>query len=156
MQTCLFSWCSSHRRSLHLWLVLIRIDTIFYLMQASSYDVYFQLFQFMLNCFKYYWGHKSFFYYIHYYGYVLSDKMKLFSTGTPNVFGVFVSVAVKTWRATVLIHPTAACVFVKTGTSALWRDAWWEWCRWMARSQSQKKASWNVISSYAISATGWL
>ena len=56
------------------------------------------------------------------------------------------------------VNSSHCCVFVKTGTSALWSDAWWEWCRCMARSQSlrEKRASWNVISSYVIGATGRL
>lgn len=59
------------------------------------------------------------------------------------------------WRD---VNSSNCCVFVKRGTSALWRDAWWAWCHCMARRQSlqERKASCNVMSSYVISHTGWL
>lgn len=58
------------------------------------------------------------------------------------------------------VDSSHCCVLLKTGTSALRCDAWWEWCRCMACSQSlrkgEKRASCKVIGSYVIRATGQL
>lgn len=71
---------------------------------------------------------------------------------------MYVSVAVMTWRVTTLIHPTAAFL-LKLGHQ-LWgvmhdgSDA----AVWLAARHwaEKKKASWKVIGSYVIGATGQL
>lgn len=52
---------------------------------------------------------------------------------------MFASVALRTCRVTMLIHPTAAFFFVCWNWDIGWSGAWWEWCRCLARSQSARE-----------------
>lgn len=74
-----------------------------------------------------------------------------------GVICIYVSVVVRTWRVTILIHPTAAfllklghqlCGVMHDGSDA---------AVWLAASHCEgekKKTSWKVTGSYVISATG--
>ena len=85
--------------------------------------------------------------------YYVSDALQ----NTSAMWAMFVSVAVMTWRVTIFFHTTAAFLFklghrlsstVHDGSDA---------AVWLAASHwGRKGASWNVIGSYVIAATGRL
>lgn len=109
MQTCLFPWCSSQRRSLN---ASREYSSQRRYSIGQSYDVIFQWFQY--HWFKSYCQYKSLLSHEHYNDcvlYVFSAKQWLVLFQMIWCVGSVSSVAVRTWRVTMLIHPTAAFFF---------------------------------------------
>lgn len=159
MQTCLFPWCSSQRRSLN---ASREYSSQRRYSIGQSYDVIFQWFQY--HWFKSYCQYKSLLSHEHYNDcvlYVFSAKQWLVLFQMIWCVGSVSSVAVRTWRVTMLIHPTAAFFFFfcsklghqLCGVMHDGSDA----AVWLAASHwGRKRASWNAIGSYVIGATGRL